>query len=125
MPRVKRGNHRLRKRKRVLARAKGYYLGKSTLYRYAREAVNRADQFAYVGRKRKKRDFRRLWITRISAAARSHGINYSQFIRGVKDAGIDLNRKMLAEIAVRDPDGFGQIAARAKEALGRPDEATA
>ncbi len=125
MPRVKRGNHRLQKRKRVLARAKGYYLGKSTLYRYAKEAVNRADQFAYVGRKLKKRDFRTLWITRISAAARSNGLSYSRFIRGVKDAGIELNRKMLAEIAVRDPDGFSQIAAKAKEALAGPNAESA
>lgn len=125
MPRVKRGNHRLKKRKRVLARAKGYYLAKSKLYRYAREAVNRADQFAYIGRKRKKRDFRRLWITRISAACRMHGLNYSRFIRGIKDAGVDLNRKMLAEIAVRDPDGFSQLVAKAKEALAEPDAGTA
>ena len=114
MPRVKRGNRRLKKRKRVLAKAKGYYLAKSKLYRYAREAVNRADQFAYIGRKLRKRDFRRLWITRISAAARSHGINYSLFIRGLKDAGIDLNRKMLAEIAVKDPKAFGQLVDKAK-----------
>ncbi len=125
MSRVKRGNHRHQKRKRVLAKAKGYYLGKSKLYRYAREAVNRADQFAYVGRKLKKRDFRRLWITRISAAARSHGLNYSRFIRGVKDAGIDLNRKVLAEMAVRDPEGFGQLAEKAREALAGPDGAAA
>ena len=116
MPRVKRGNHRVKKRKRVLAKAKGYYLAKSKLYRYAKEAVNRADQFAYVGRKLRKRDFRRLWITRISAASRSHDINYSQFMRGLKDAGIDLNRKMLADIAVRDPNAFGQLAERAKHA---------
>ena len=120
MPRVKRGNHRLKKRKRVLAKAKGYYLAKSKLYRYAREAVNRADQFAYIGRKLKKRNFRALWITRISAATRSHGLNYSRFIRGLKDSGIDLNRKMLAEIAVRDPEGFGQLVAKAKQALGQP-----
>lgn len=117
MPRVKRGNHRLKKRKRVLARAKGYYLAKSKLYRYAREAVNRADQFAYIGRKLRKRDFRTLWITRISAAARSHGLNYSRFIRGLKDAGIDLNRKMLADIAVKDPEAFGQLVAKAKAGL--------
>lgn len=117
MPRVKRGNHRLKKRKRVLAKAKGYYLAKSKLYRYAREAVNRADQFAYIGRKLKKRDFRSLWITRISAAARSHELNYSRFICGLKAAGIDLNRKMLADIAVRDPEGFGRLADAAKAAL--------
>lgn len=125
MPRVKRGNHRLKKRKRVLSKAKGYFLGKSKLYRYAREAVNRADQFAYIGRKLKKRDFRALWITRISAAARAQGLNYSRFMHGLKDAGIDLNRKMLADIAVRDPDGFAQLVAKAKEALGeqRPETA--
>lgn len=125
MPRVKRGNHRLKKRKRVLSKAKGYFLGKSKLYRYAREAVNRADQFAYIGRKLKKRDFRALWIARISAAARAQGLNYSRFMHGLKDAGIDLNRKMLADIAVRDPDGFAQLVAKAKEALGeqRPETA--
>lgn len=121
MSRVKRGNHRLKKRKRVLARAKGYYLAKSKLYRYAREAVNRADQFAYIGRKLKKRDFRRLWITRINAATRMHGLNYSQFMRGIKNGGIDLNRKMLAEMAVRDPEGFAQLVAQAKAALDEPD----
>lgn len=125
MPRVKRGNHRLKKRKRVLSKAKGYFLGKSKLYRYAREAVNRADQFAYIGRKLKKRDFRALWITRISAATRAQGLNYSRFMHGLKGAGIDLNRKMLADIAVRDPDGFAQLVAKAKEALGeqRPETA--
>lgn len=121
MSRVKRGNHRLKKRKRVLARAKGYYLAKSKLYRYAREAVNRADQFAYIGRKLKKRDFRRLWITRINAATRMHGLNYSQFMRGIKNRGIDLNRKMLAEMAVRDPEGFAQLVAQAKAGLDNPE----
>lgn len=125
MPRVKRGNHRLKKRKRVLAKAKGYYLAKSKLYRYAREAVNRADQFAYIGRRLKKRDFRSLWITRISAATRMHGMNYSRFIRGIKDAGIELNRKVMAEMAVRDPEGFGQLVAKAKDALERTDARTA
>ena len=125
MPRVKRGSHRVKKRKRILAKAKGYYLGKSKLYRYAREAVNRADQFAYIGRKLKKRDFRSLWITRISAAARANDINYSSFIRGLKDAGIDLNRKMLADIAVRDPEGFEQLVAKAKAALAEQPSASA
>ncbi len=125
MPRVKRGSHRLNKRRRVLAKAKGYYLAKSKLYRYAREAVDRADRFAYVGRKLKKRDFRSLWITRIGAAAQSHGLNYSQFIHGLKIAGIDLNRKMLAEMAVRDPQGFGQLAASAKRALDEPEAGVA
>lgn len=125
MARVKRGNHRVQKRKRVLAKAKGYFLGKSKLHRYAREAVNRADQFAYIGRRLKKRDFRALWITRISAAARANDINYSSFIRGLKDAGIDLNRKMLAEIAVRDPEGFGQLVVKAKAALAEQPTASA
>jgi len=125
VPRVKRGNHRLKKRKRVLSKAKGYFLGKSKLYRYAREAVDRADKFAYIGRKLKKRDFRALWITRISAAARAQGLNYSRFMHGLKGAGIDLNRKMLADIAVRDPDGFAQLVAKAKEALGEQQPETA
>lgn len=125
MPRVKRGNHRLKKRKRVLSKAKGYFLGKSKLYRYAREAVDRADKFAYIGRKLKKRDFRALWITRISAATRAQGLNYSRFMHGLKGAGIDLNRKMLADIAVRDPDGFAQLVAKAKEALGEQQPETA
>ena len=105
----------------MLAKAKGYYLAKSKLYRYAREAVNRADQFAYIGRKLKKRDFRTLWITRINAATRMHGLNYSQFIRGLKNGGIDLNRKMLAEMAVRDPDAFAQLVDQAKAALDDPE----
>jgi large subunit ribosomal protein L20 len=121
VPRVKRGSHRLNKRRRVLAKAKGYYLAKSKLYRYAREAVDRADRFAYIGRKLKKRDFRSLWITRIGAAAHSHGLNYSQFIHGLKIAGIDLNRKMLAEMAVRDPQSFEQLAASVKRALEAPE----
>ncbi len=125
MARVKRGTRRAQKRKRVLAKAKGYFLGKSKLHRYAREAVNRADQFAYIGRRLKKRDFRSLWITRISAAARANDINYSTFIRGLKDAGIDLNRKMLADIAVRDPEGFGQLVAKAKAALAEQPTASA
>ncbi len=125
VPRVKRGNHRLKKRKRILAKAKGNFLGKSKLYRYAREAVNRADQFAYIGRKLKKRDFRALWITRISAAARANDINYSSFMRGLKDAGIDLNRKMLADIAVRDPEGFGQLVTKAKAARAEQPTASA
>lgn len=120
MPRVKRGSHRLKKRKRILAKAKGYYLAKSKLYRYAREAVNRADQFAYIGRKLKKRDFRTLWIARINAGARAHGLNYSGFIHGLQVAGIHLNRKMLAEMAVRDPQGFEQLALQAKQALAGP-----
>ena len=120
MPRVKRGNKRRLKRKKVLSQAKGYYQGKSKLYRYAKEAVDRGQKFAYVGRKLKKRDFRSLWIIRINAAARMHGLSYSKLIHGLSLAGVELNRKMLAEMAVRDPESFGQIAAKAREALGQP-----
>lgn len=120
MPRVRRGNKRRLKRKKVLAQAKGFYQAKSKLYRYAKEAVDRAQKFAYVGRKLKKRDFRSLWIIRINAAARMHGLSYSKLIHGLTLAGIDLNRKMLAEMAVRDPESFGQIAAKVREALGQP-----
>ena len=117
MPRVKRGNKRRLKRKKVLDQAKGYYQGKSKLYRYAKEAVDRANKFAYIGRKRKKRDFRSLWIIRINAAARNNGLSYSRLIHGLSAAGVEINRKMLAEIAVSDPAGFSQLAERAKAAL--------
>lgn len=117
MPRVKRGNHRRLKRKRVLKQAKGYFQAKSKLYRYAKEAVDRAQKFAFIGRKLKKRDFRSLWIIRINAAARLHGLSYSRLMNGLKIGGIEINRKMLAEMAVRDPEGFGQVAAAAREAL--------
>ena len=119
-PALKRGNKRRLKRKKILSQAKGYYQGKSKLYRYAKEAVDRAQKFAYIGRKLKKRDFRSLWIIRINAAARMHGLSYSRLIHGLNLAGIELNRKMLAEMAVRDPESFGQIAAKVREALGQP-----
>lgn len=125
MPRVKRGNHRRLKRKRVLTKAKGYYQAKSKLYRYAREAVDRAEKFAYIGRKLKKRDFRALWIVRVSAGARSHDLSYSRFINGLKRAGIDLNRKMLSEMAIHDPKGFEQLANLAKAALAEAEPAAA
>jgi len=116
MPRVKRGSSRRDKRKKLLGQAKGYFLGKSKLYKFAKEAVDRAGNFAYVGRKRKKRDFRRLWIIRINAAARQHEMSYSQFIAGLKHAGIDLDRKSLADIAVKDPAGFSRLVESAKAA---------
>ena len=116
MPRVKRGSNRRDRRRKVLGRAKGYYLGKSKLYKFAREAVDRAGTFAYVGRKRKKRDFRRLWIIRINAAARQHDMSYSQFVAGLKHAGIALDRKSLADIAVKDPVAFGKLVESAKAA---------
>ncbi len=103
MPRVKRGTVRRAKRKKLLARAKGYYANKSKLYRAAKESVDTALKYAFVGRRRKKRDFRTLWIVRINAAAREHGLNYGQLISGLKAAGVTLDRKMLADIAVNEP----------------------
>jgi len=114
MPRVKRGSARRDKRKKLLSRAKGYFLGKSKLYKFAKEATDRAGNFAYVGRKRKKRDFRRLWIIRINAAARQHDISYSKLMAGLKGAGIALDRKSLAEIAVSDPAAFGKLVESAR-----------
>jgi large subunit ribosomal protein L20 len=117
VPRVKRGTHRRASRKKTLDLAKGYFLTKSKLYRAAQEAVERALKFAYVGRKRKKRDFRKLWIIRINAACREAGISYSQFVHGLKASGMDLNRKMLADVAVHDDAAFRQLVQSAKTAL--------
>jgi large subunit ribosomal protein L20 len=116
MPRVKRGTVRRAKRKKLLARAKGYYANKSKLYRAAKESVDTALKYAFVGRRRKKRDFRSLWIVRINAAAREHGLTYSQLMAGLKAAGATLDRKMLADIAVNEPASFKSIAAQAKAA---------
>ncbi len=116
MPRVKRGSNRRDKRKKLLSLAKGFFLGKSKLYRFAKEAVDRAGNFAYAGRKQKKRDYRKLWIVRINAAARQHDMSYSQFISGLKKAGVELDRKSLAEIAARDPQGFGALVQKARGA---------
>ncbi len=116
MPRVKRGTVRRAKRAKLLTLARGYYANKSKLYRFAKQAVDRALQHAFVGRRRKKRDFRRLWIVRINAAARTHGISYSQFVNGLRKAGITINRKMLAELAVSEPAAFAVLAERAREA---------
>jgi large subunit ribosomal protein L20 len=116
MPRVKRGSKRRERRKKLLSLAKGYFLGKSKLYKFAKEAVERAGNFAYAGRKRKKRDFRRLWIIRINAATRAHDLSYSQFMAGLKRAGVGLDRKSLAEIAARDPQAFAQLVESAKKA---------
>ena len=126
MPRVKRGNKRRERRKKILGAAKGYFQAKSKLFRYAKEAVERGQKFAYVGRKLKKRDFRSLWIIRIAAAARQHNISYSKLIHGLKLAEIDLNRKVLSEMAVHDPKGFEALAAKAQAALDvRPAPAPA
>ena len=119
MPRVRRGTKRHKRRKKVLKAAKGYFLGKSKLFKFAAEALDRAGQFAYRDRKTRKRDFRRLWIIRIGAAARQNGINYNQFVFGLKKAGIELDRKILADIALEDPAGFAQLAEKAKEAIGQ------
>ena len=123
MPRVKRGTVRRAKRKKLLSRAKGYYQTKSKLYRAAKEAVDTAGKYAYVGRKNKKRDFRRLWIVRINAAARENGLTYSQLMRGLKAAGNTLDRKMLADMAATQPAAFAQVAAQAKSALPAPANA--
>ena len=116
MPRVKRGTLRRAKRRRLLARAKGFYQTKSKLYRAAKEAVETSLVYAFIGRRRKKRDFRRLWVIRINAAARLHDLSYSQFIHGLKLAGVGLDRKTLADLAVRDPAAFAHIAAQARDA---------
>ena len=117
MARVKGAMMTRKRRKKVLKLAKGYFGGKSRLFRTAKQAVMKSGQYAYVGRKQKKRDFRRLWITRISAACKMNGMNYSTFMHGLKKAGIDLNRKMLAEIAVADPAAFTTLTEKAKAAL--------
>ena len=117
MPRAKRGNKRLERRKKILKLAKGYRGTKSKLYRSAKESVERGLNFAYTGRKLKKRDFRSLWIVRIGAAARLNGINYSQFMHGLKLAGIELDRKVLADLAAKQPEAFAAVAVEARNAL--------
>ena len=117
MPRVKRGVTARARHKKVLDQAKGYRGRRSRVYRVAKQAVMKSGQYAYIGRKQKKRDFRSLWITRISAAAKLNGMNYSTFINGLKKAGIDLNRKMLSEIAISDPAAFTALTEQAKAAL--------
>ncbi len=119
MPRVKRGTHRRASRKKTLEQASGYFLTKSKLYRAAQEAVERALKFAYTGRKNKKRDYRSLWIVRINAACRASGITYSRFMHGLKTAGVNLDRKVLADLAMNDPNGFRALADQAKAALGQ------
>ncbi len=114
MARVKTGVITRKKHKKILKLAKGYYGAKSIRFRMAKQAVMKSGQYAYVGRKLKKRDFRRLWIARINAAARANGINYSTLINGMKKANININRKMLAEMAVNDPKAFSEIVAAVK-----------
>ena len=117
MPRVKRGTKRHNRRKKLLTLAKGYYLNKSKLYKFAKEAVEKALGYAYRDRKVRKRDFRRLWIVRIGAAARQNGLNYNQFISGLKKSGVDMDRKILADIALQDPGAFSRLAETAKGAI--------
>jgi large subunit ribosomal protein L20 len=114
MSRVKRGVASRRRRKRILQQAKGYQGSRSTIFKTAREAVERGLRYAYRDRKQRKRQFRVLWIVRINAASREHGLSYSRFMHGLKQAGIELDRKNLADLAVTDPKGFAELAARAK-----------
>ncbi len=119
MPRVKRGPKRRAYRHKTLERASGFFLTKSKLNRAAQEAVEKAQRYAYVGRRRKKRDFRSLWIVRIGAACRAADISYSRFINGLKKAGVELNRKILADMAASDDASFTALVATAKSALGQ------
>ena len=117
MARIKGATMTRKRRNKVMKMAKGYYGSKSSLFKTAKQAVMKSGQYAYVGRKQKKRDFRRLWITRISAACKMNGMNYSTFMNGLKKAGVELNRKMLSEIAIADPAAFTALTEKAKEAL--------
>ena len=117
MARIKCAKSTLKRRNKILKAAKGYWGAKSKHFKMAKQAVMKSGNYAYVGRKQKKRDFRSLWITRISAQAKVNGINYSQFMHGLKKSGIDLNRKMLAELAVSDKEAFAELAEKAKSAL--------
>ncbi|MFZ9035694.1 MAG: 50S ribosomal protein L20 [Francisellaceae bacterium] len=117
MPRVKRGVQARRRHKKILNQAKGYYGARSRVYRVAKQAVIKAGQYAYRDRKQRKRQFRSLWIVRINAAARQHDLSYSLFINGLKKANIELDRKVLAELAVFNKDAFAKLVEQAKEAL--------
>jgi large subunit ribosomal protein L20 len=118
MPRVKRSISAHKKRRKTLEEAKGYWGLKKSSYRRAKEQLIKSGTYAYRDRRARKREFRRLWITRINAGAREHGLSYNQLIHGLKQAEIEVDRKMLADLAVREPEVFAQMAARAKEALG-------
>lgn len=115
--RIKRAVNAVKKRRKIFKLAKGYFGNKSKSYRIAREAVMKSLNYAYIGRRRRKRDFRRLWIARINAAARNNGLSYSKFMHGLSVAGINLNRKVLADIAVNDAPAFAQLVEKAKSAL--------
>ena len=115
--RIKRAVNAVKKRRKILKLAKGYFGNKSKSYRIAREAVMKSLNYAYIGRRRRKRDFRRLWIARINAATRQNGLSYSKFMHGLSVAGINLNRKVLADLAVNDAPAFAQLVEKAKAAL--------
>lgn len=121
MSRVKRGPRRARRRKKILDHAKGYFLGKSKLHRLARLAVRRAWEFAHADRRKKKRQFRSLWIIRINAAAAENGISYSRLMGGLKKAGVDLDRSVLSDIAINDPQGFTAIVKASQKAWPEPE----
>ncbi len=116
MARVKRGVNAKKRHKKILKLSKGYYGAKSKLYRTANQAVTKSLTYAYIGRKQRKRDFRKLWITRINAATRMHGMSYSKFMGGLKKANINLNRKVLSELAIHNPDDFAKLVETAKNA---------
>jgi len=118
MARIKGAVTTRRRRKKILKLAKGYWGSKSKHFKMANQAVMKSLTYAYVGRKRRKRDFRRLWIIRINAACKANGMNYSRFMHGLKLSGIDLNRKMLSEMAIHEPEAFSQLCGTAKEAIG-------
>ena len=117
MPRVKRGVPGAKRRKKVLKRAKGYFGGRSKLHSVATEAVDKADKYAYRDRRQRKREFRGLWIARINAAARQNGVSYSRLMAGLKAAGVEVDRKVLAQLALEDPQGFTALAEKAKASL--------
>jgi large subunit ribosomal protein L20 len=117
MPRVRRGNRKLKRRKKILKLTKGFRGAKHSLYKSAKESAEKALLYAYRDRRNKKRDFRRLWIVRINAAAREHDLSYSRFMDGLKKAEISLDRKILADMAVSDPKGFASLTDKAREAL--------
>ena len=117
MPRSTSAPARNKKKKKVFKEAKGYFGGRKNLYRTAKDAVEKGWEHAYRDRKKKKRNFRRLWISRINAAAREHDLSYSRFMNGLKEAGVELDRKALADLAVRNPEAFGAVVDRAKEGL--------
>ncbi len=119
MARIKGAVATRKRRKKVLKLAKGYFGAKSKLFKTAKEAVMKSGNYAYIGRRLKKRDFRRLWITRISAGCKANGMNYSTFMNGLKKAGIEMNRKMLSEVAIHDPAAFTALTVKAQKALDK------